>query len=69
MRTTITIDDELFAKVAELLPKPAKPSEVVAQALQALLRADAVLHLIEMGGKEPGMQDIPRRKPEGFLAQ
>ncbi|MBC7681589.1 MAG: type II toxin-antitoxin system VapB family antitoxin [Ferruginibacter sp.] len=69
MRTTITIDDALFASAAALLPQPAKPSEVVAHALKAMLQADAIRHLIDMGGKAPHMQDIPRRRPEEFVTK
>ncbi len=64
MRTTVTIDDDLFASAAELLPKPTKPSEVIAKALKLMLQAEAIKHLIDMGGKAPDMRDIPRRRPE-----
>lgn len=67
MRTTITIDDALFASAAALLPQPAKPSEVVAQALKAMLRAEAIKRLIAVGGTAPDMADIPRRREPDFL--
>lgn len=66
MRTTITIDDDLFASAAELLPKPTKPSEVVAQALKAMLRMEAFKRLAAAGGTAPDMADIPRRREPDF---
>nr|WP_315204165.1 type II toxin-antitoxin system VapB family antitoxin [uncultured Albidiferax sp.] len=62
MRTTITIDDKLYAQAMGLLPSPMKPSELVGQALLAWIRAESAKHLIAMGGQAPNMADIPRRR-------
>lgn len=67
MRTTITIDDALFASAAALLPQPVKPSEVVAKALQDMVRAEAFKRLAAAGGTAPGIADIPRRREPDFI--
>jgi Arc/MetJ family transcription regulator len=67
MRITVTIDDDLFASAAELLPKPTKPSEVVAHALNVMLRMEACKRLAAAGGTAPDMADIPRRREPDFV--
>ena len=60
MRTTINIDDALFAEAAELTGVKAK-TKLVRMALDALIYADAAKHLIALGGTMPDFNVTPRR--------
>jgi Arc/MetJ family transcription regulator len=60
MRTTITIDDELFAKAQEFAGINGK-SAVVRVALQAFVQREAGRRLASMGGTQPDAEAPPRR--------
>lgn len=62
MRTTVTIDDELL-KQAETAAGTDKLSEVVREALQALVQREAARRLIALGGSAPDAGLPPRRRP------
>lgn len=63
MRTTVTIDDDLLANAMELTGI-AEKSALVNAALQALVQREAARRLARMGGTQPGLEYIPRRRPE-----
>lgn len=63
MRTTIAIDDELFAKAQEFAGVNEK-SAVVREALKAFVEREAARRLARMGGTEPNAKVPPRRRPK-----
>jgi Arc/MetJ family transcription regulator len=62
MRTTVTLDDELLAK-AQAYTGLTEKSAVLREALTALVQREAARRLARLGGTEPGMKRIPRRRP------
>ena len=62
MRTTIAIDDELFAKAQEYTGLKEK-SALVREALKALVEREAALWLARLGGTQPDAKASPRRRP------
>ncbi|HEY0264334.1 MAG TPA: type II toxin-antitoxin system VapB family antitoxin [Granulicella sp.] len=62
MRTTITIDDELIAKAQEYTGIEEK-STLVKEALTALVQREAARRLARLGGTQPNLRSIPRRRP------
>ena len=63
MRTTITLDDELLAK-AQFYTGIREKSALVRFALKALVEREAARRLARLGGSEPGLKKIPRRRPK-----
>lgn len=64
MRTTISMDDELFAK-AQRYTGITKKTALVREALLALIQREAAHRLARLGGSDPGVRDIPRRRSVG----
>ena len=63
MRTTVTLDDRLLREARELTGlKDTGP--LLKAALQALIYREAGLRLAKLGGSQPDLMDIPRRRPE-----
>jgi hypothetical protein len=63
MRTTVNLDDTLLAK-ARSLSGLNETSPLLKAALEALIQREAGIRLAKLGGSEPGMEDIPRRRSE-----
>lgn len=61
MRTTIAIDDELFAKAQEFAGVTEK-SAVVREALKAFVEREAGRRLARLGGSMPKAKAPPRRR-------
>ena len=61
MRTTIDIDDELFAKAAKLAG-PLDRSAVVHEGLRALIERESAKRLARLGGTQPALKVAPRRR-------
>ncbi len=61
MRTTIAIDDDLFAKAQEFAGVTEK-SAVIREALKAFVEREAARRLARMGGTMPGAKAPPRRR-------
>ena len=61
MRTTINIDDDLF-KDARRLTGIDQKTELVRMGLKSLIAREAGRRLALLGGSQPDMQDIPRRR-------
>jgi Arc/MetJ family transcription regulator len=62
MRTTIAIDDELFAKAQEFAGVTEK-SAVVREALKAFVEREAARRLARLAGNMPDAKAPPRRRP------
>jgi Arc/MetJ family transcription regulator len=63
MRTTITVDDELVAK-AQAYTGVQEKSALVREALKALVEREAARRLARLGGTEPDLRSIRRRRPK-----
>ncbi len=63
MRTTLTLDDDLLARATELTGISEK-SALVREALTALIQREAARRLALLGGSEPNLRSIPRRRSE-----
>jgi Arc/MetJ family transcription regulator len=63
MRTTVTIDDELLAKAREYSGVK-ETSTLVRMGLEAYVERQAARRLAKMGGTQPGLEYIPRRRPQ-----
>lgn len=61
MRTTIVLDDELLQK-AQALTHVQEKSALVKEALKALIERESAKRLANLGGTEPQLEAIPRRK-------
>ena len=61
MRTTLTLDDELLAQ-AEFYTGIREKSALIRAALRALIEREAARRLARLGGSEPGLTAIPRRR-------
>lgn len=62
MRTTIALDDKLVAK-AEGLTGLKQKSDLVREALRALIERESARRLARLGGSEPKIKPPPRRRP------
>lgn len=61
MRTTLAIDDELLAEAQRLTGMKEK-GPLVREALKALIERESARRLARLGGTEPGLAAIPRRR-------
>jgi Arc/MetJ family transcription regulator len=62
MRTTLALDDELVAK-AQALTGVIEKSGLVREALKALIERESARRLARLGGSEPDLEILPRRRP------
>jgi Arc/MetJ family transcription regulator len=65
MRTTLNIDDELLEKAARLTGIKEKTA-LVRAGLEALVQREAARRLAALGGTQPDLKPIPRRRPPRF---
>jgi len=61
MRTTIALDDDLLAK-AQAYTGLEEKSALVREALKALIQREAAKRLANLGGSQPGIEAVPRRR-------
>ena len=63
MRTTITIDDELYRKALEVADPGMDKSDLVREAMKVFVRVQSARRLAALGAAAPDMKNIPRRRP------
>jgi hypothetical protein len=63
MRTTVNLDNDLLEK-ARTMSGISETGPLLKAALQALIYRESSLALMRLGGSQPNLQDIPRRRPE-----
>ena len=63
MRTTLDLDEELIEEARELTGIREKTALIHA-GLKSLLAREAARRLAALGGSEPRMRPIPRRRPK-----
>lgn len=61
MRTTVTIDDDLYEKALEMADPDMDKSDLFREAVKTFVRVQAAKRLAALGGTAPNMPDIPRR--------
>ena len=61
MRTTLALDDDLLA-AAERYTGLKEKSALVREALRALIERESARRLAALGGSEPGLKPVTRRK-------
>jgi Arc/MetJ family transcription regulator len=63
MRTTLNIDDELFQQARDLSGLQEKTA-LIREGLKALIERESAKRLAKLGGSEPQLEPIPRRRSE-----
>jgi Arc/MetJ family transcription regulator len=63
VRTTIALDDELIAK-AQAYTGVEEKSALVREALKALIQREAAKRLANLGGSQPGITSVTRRRQD-----
>ena len=62
MRTTVNLDDELLIKATKMSGVNYR-SLLLKEALTALIQRESARRLASLGGSEPQIKAIPRRRP------
>ena len=63
MRTTLTIDDALLAE-AQRITGLSEKSALIREGLRALIERESARRLARLGGSDPELMSIPRRRAE-----
>ena len=63
MRTTVTLDDELLQEARDLTGLTERTA-LLRAGLIALIERESARRLARLGGTEPQLADIPRRRSE-----
>jgi Arc/MetJ family transcription regulator len=63
MRTTLNIDNDLYAKAVELTGIHEKTA-LLRESLKALIERESARRLAMLGGSEPELEAIPRRQSD-----
>lgn len=63
MRTTLSIEDALLDRARELTGVSER-SALVREGLKALIERESARRLARLGGSEPGLAAVPRRRSE-----
>jgi Arc/MetJ family transcription regulator len=61
MRTTVTLDDDLVAQAEKFTGIKERPA-LIREALKALIERAAYRELAKLGGTEPRLRPVPRRR-------
>jgi Arc/MetJ family transcription regulator len=61
VRTTLALDDDLLAE-AQRLTGTTEKTALIREALRALIQRESARRLSRLGGTEPDIQDVPRRR-------
>ena len=62
MRTTLTIDDELFSKATALATPGIEKSELLRECVKAFIERQTARRLAALGGQAPEIVLVPRRR-------
>jgi len=61
MRTTVTLDDDLLAKATKMMGGLDR-SSMLREGLKALIERESAIRLAKLGGTQPQLQPVPRRR-------
>ncbi|MCB2008974.1 MAG: type II toxin-antitoxin system VapB family antitoxin [Rhodoferax sp.] len=64
MRTTITIDDDLYDKAVALADPGVEKSELIRECVRAFIQLQTARRLAALGGTVPDMDLAPRRRED-----
>jgi len=64
MRTTVTIDDALYAKALEVSDPDMDRADLFREAFKTFVRVQSAKRLAALGGAAPAMPDVPRERDE-----
>jgi len=64
MRTTVTIDDELYNQALEVADPSMDKADLFREAIKTFVRVRAAKRLAALGATMPEMSEIPRRRLE-----
>ena len=64
MRTTVTIDDELYNRALEVADPAMDKADLFREAIKTFVRVQAAKRLAALGGTAPDMTELPRRHAE-----
>jgi Arc/MetJ family transcription regulator len=64
VRTTLTIDDELFARAVALAEPGIERSELLKECVKAFIQRQTARRLAALGGQVPDIELVPRRRDE-----
>jgi Arc/MetJ family transcription regulator len=67
MRTTVTIDDELYAQALEVADPSMEKADLFREAIKTFVRVRAAKRLAALGGATPEVADVPRRRSDPAL--
>ena len=62
MRTTVTVDDELYEQALDVADSGMDKADLFREAIRVFVRVQAAKRLSALGGKSPRMKSIPRRR-------
>jgi Arc/MetJ family transcription regulator len=63
MRTTVSLDDDLLTD-AQRLTGLEERTALLREALKALIERESARRLARLGGSEPDLRPVPRRRPD-----
>ena len=64
MRTTLTIDDQLFARAVALAEPGIEKSELIRECVKAFIQRQTARRLAALGGRAPDIELAPRRRED-----
>lgn len=64
MRTTVTIDDELYEQAMEMADPTMDKADIFREAIKTFVRVQAAKRLAALGATMPEMPNIPRQRVE-----
>jgi Arc/MetJ family transcription regulator len=64
MRTTVTIDDELYEKALEMADPAMDRADLFREAIKTFVRVQAAKRLAALGAAMPNMEPIARRQSQ-----
>ena len=62
MRTTVTIDDELYERALAVADPAMDKADIFREAMKTFVRVHAAKRLAALGSTVPNMQGVPRRR-------
>jgi Arc/MetJ family transcription regulator len=63
MRTTVTIDDELYESAVKAADPGMDKADLIREAMKVFVRVQAAKRLAALGGGAAAMKDAQRRRP------
>lgn len=65
MRTTVTLEDDLYRKALAMADPGMDKADLFREAVKTFIRVQSGKRLAALGGKAPVMKPVPRRRPRG----